>query len=266
MLHLNNILMPDLLDGHLLCKYINHLDLHLKEGWQYLGHVILSSPHLGRRAWSKKHSPLPPKTLCRNIKDAWYRQNSAGESPRRTAIRNTAGKQCLARVLDPLQRGIPVGLLPYVRVPVPPPLASSGPSSPQEHVSSASPHQRSRNKQQYKDTCSLSIRYITEQELKPLIVPPTLIAIIYSLYCAMWTLRCHRNLQTVGGYFKGSFLLLSPSIWFPSEETDLTTTQLYSTRICYCRPAAPSAWQRTIVTPAYYRIVVSLPAAYLQQI
>lgn len=62
--HLNNTLMPDLLGGHLLCKYINHLDLHLKEGWQYLGHVILSSCHLRRRAWSKKHSPLPPKMLC----------------------------------------------------------------------------------------------------------------------------------------------------------------------------------------------------------
>lgn len=68
--HFNNTLMPDLLDGHLLCSNINHLDLHLKEGWQNLGHVILSSPHHRRRAWSKKHSPLPPKTLCRNIKAA----------------------------------------------------------------------------------------------------------------------------------------------------------------------------------------------------
>lgn len=134
MFHLNNTLMRDLLDGHLSCKYINHLDLHLKEGWQYLENVILSSPHLGRRAWSKKRSPLPPKTLCRNIKDAWCRQNSAEKGPQRTAIRNTAGKRCLARVLDPLQRGIPVGLLPYLRVPVPPPLVSPGPSSPQEHT------------------------------------------------------------------------------------------------------------------------------------
>lgn len=81
MLHLNNTLMPDLLDGHLLYKYISHLDLHLKGGWQYLGYVILSLPHLRRRAWGKKHSPLPPKMLCRKIKDAWCRQNSAGESP-----------------------------------------------------------------------------------------------------------------------------------------------------------------------------------------
>lgn len=69
--HFNNTLMPDLLDGHLLCSNINHLDLHLKEGWQNLGHVILSLPYHRRRAWSKKHSPLPPKMLCRNIKGAW---------------------------------------------------------------------------------------------------------------------------------------------------------------------------------------------------
>lgn len=57
--------------------------------------------------------------------------------------------------------------------------------SPGAHVSSISPSQ-DRNKQQYTDTCSFSILYITEQELKPLtIVPPTLIAIIYCLYCAM---------------------------------------------------------------------------------
>lgn len=136
-----------------------------------------------------------------------------------------------------------------------------GPALPRSTRQQYFPSQ-SRNKQQYTDTCSFSIRYITEQELKPLtIVPPALIAIIYSLYCAMWTLRCVRNLQTVRGYFKGSFLLLSPSIWFPSEETDLTTIRLYSRQIYNHRPPAPSTWQHAIETPAYYRIVVSLPAA-----
>lgn len=55
------------------------------------------------------------------------------KSPQHTVTRNTAEKQFLARVLDPLQQGIPVGLLPYWRVPVSAPLAS------QEHTLAALP-------------------------------------------------------------------------------------------------------------------------------
>jgi len=132
----------------------------------------------------KKEAFPSAKTLHRNIRDARCRQNSAEESPQHTAIRNTAGKWCLARALDPLQQGIPVGLLPYWRVPVPQPPVSLGPSSPQEHTLAALPEPK-QEQTTIRRYLQLT-RYITEQELKPLtIVLPASIAVIYSLYCAM---------------------------------------------------------------------------------
>lgn len=50
------------------------------------------------------------------------------------ATRNTAGKQGIASVLDPLQPGTAAGLLPHLRFPVPPPLTSPGPALPRSMI------------------------------------------------------------------------------------------------------------------------------------
>lgn len=154
MLHFNNPFMPDLQDGHLSCKHIKRPDLHLKEWWQCLGHILLSLPHLRRRAWSKKHSPVPAKTFCQNIKGARCRQNSSEMIPQYTAIRNPAGKQRLRTCPGHSPAGDSswaFAMLEFLFLSRSCPL---GPALPAAHVRSTSLHQSSRNKQ-HTDTCKL---------------------------------------------------------------------------------------------------------------
>lgn len=183
--------------------------------------------------------PLLPKTFCRN---------SAGESSQCLVTRNTAGKPCLACVLDPLQAGTTAGLLTHLRFPVPHHLS---PGAWQQHFLMPKkweqtiyrhlhPEHLLRHRTRVK-TLNNSSTLINSYKPHPLLCSGSIRMSQKSAGCQK---LYHRQ-------FSLSLTLCS------SEETALIMRQLYSRQIHSHCPGVPGTWQFTIETCTYYGITVS---------